>query len=156
MEVLKLGFEKMVKLFINKKLIDPANELNGAGGGLAAGLQIFFGAKIIKAKDFINKMLSVKIDKFAPDFVVTGEGAFDEQSMMDKGAKIVIENYISRNIPVFLVCGKIDKHLLKNFGKNVIPIELQSFFKNQRKSIENFQKGLELAGEKIIKHVFSS
>ncbi len=155
-KVLKLGFEKIVKLFINKKLINSANELNGAGGGLAAGLQIFFDAKIIKAKNFINRMLSYKIDEFAPDFVVTGEGAFDEQSIMDKGAKIVIENCVSRNIPVFLVCGKIDKDLLKDLGVKIIPIELQSFFKNQRESIENFQKGLELAGEKIIKHVFSS
>ena len=154
-ELLELGFSRMLNLLKNNGLVDSIDELSGAGGGLAAGLQILFDAKILPAQDFINEMLSDKITEFAPDIVVTGEGAFDNQSLMDKGAKIVIENCISRNIPVILLCGKIDKDSISIYGNKIFPIELQSFFPNQQDSINNFQKGLELAGKQIINYIFN-
>ena len=153
--ILEQGFSKILKLTETNKLAQSAGKLSGAGGGLAAGLQIFFDARTIKAKDFINGMLSDKLTEFAPDFVLTGEGAFDKQSLMDKGAKVVIEQCISRNIPVILLCGKIDKNSIKGYGDKVFPIELQSFFESQQDSINNFQKGLELAGKGIIDYIFS-
>ena len=155
-DVMELGFTKMLKLFKDNGLVESSAGLSGAGGGLAAGLQIFFNVmKIIMAKDFITGMLSGKIDEVAPDFILTGEGAFDGQSLMNKGAKVVIDNCISRDIPVFLVCGKIDKNSISSYGDKVFPIELQSFFKNQQESINNFQKGIELAGEKVIDYIFN-
>jgi glycerate kinase len=152
-EVLELGFEKLINLFHYKGLIGLINDLNGAGGGLAAGLQIFFNAKIIKSKEFITSMLLREINSFAPDFVITGEGAFDKQSLMDKGAKVVIDICEPNNIPVFLVCGRIENDSLNGFGDKVIPIELQSFFKSKQESIENYEKGLEFAAEKIINYI---
>ena len=153
LEVLELGFEKLINLFYNKGLISSSKNLNGAGGGLAAGLQVFFDAEIVKSKELITNMFLKKLKSFAPDFVITGEGSFDKQSLMDKGASVIIDICKSQNIPVFLVCGRIDEDLLRDYSHKVIPIELQFFFKNERESIENFQKGLEFATEKVISYL---
>jgi glycerate kinase len=155
-DALELGFEKLINLFYNKGLISLSDKLSGAGGGLAAGLQIFFDAHITESRKFIADMLIPVINSFAPDYVITGEGAFDKQSLLDKGANVVIDICKEYNIPVFLVCGKIDENALGNFGKGVIPIELQSFFKGSDDSIKNFEKGLEIAAEKIINYIFST
>ena len=154
-EILEEGFNKILNLLINKEIIESADELCGAGGGLAAGLQIFLNAKIVTAKEFINGMLMDRINEFAPDYVLTGEGAFDDQSLMDKGAKVVIDHCISRNIPVILLCGRIDKDSTNAYGDKIFPIELQSLFENQQDSINNFEKGLELAGKRIINYIFN-
>jgi glycerate 2-kinase len=153
---LELGFEKLINLFYNKGLIGLSDKLSGAGGGLAGGLQIFFNAQITESRKFIADMLVPEINRYTTDYVITGEGAFDKQSLMDKGAKVVIDACEEYNIPVFLVCGKIDKNSLSSFGKRVIPIELQSFFKSRDESIKNFEKGLEIAAEKIINYIFST
>ena len=155
-EILEQGFSKILNLLKNDRLVGSANELSGAGGGLAAGLQIFFNAKIRTAKEFINGALSKRIEEFAPDFVLTGEGAFDAQSLMDKGAKIVIDYCISKNIPIILLCGKIDKNSISAYGDKLFPIELESFFESPQDSIKNFEKGLELAGKSIIDYIFHS
>ena len=152
-EALELGFEKLIKLFYNKGITRLNDELNGAGGGLAAGLQIFFNAKITKSRKFIADMFMEEIKHFAPNYVITGEGAFDKQSLMDKGAKVIIDICEAHHIPVFLVSGIIDKNSLTGLGKGVIPIELQAFFKSKNESIENFEKGLEFAAEKIINYI---
>jgi glycerate kinase len=94
-----------------------------------------------------------EIKHFAPNYVITGEGAFDKQSLMDKGAKVIIDICEAHHIPVFLVSGIIDKNSLTGLGKGVIPIELQAFFKSKDESIENFEKGLEFAAEKIINYI---
>ena len=153
-DVLDLGFEKLIKLFYDNGITSLTDKLSGAGGGLAAGLQIFFNAEITRSREFIAGMLSEEINTFAPDYVITGEGAFDKQSLMDKGAKVVIDICEEHHIPVFLVSGIIDENSLTGLGKRVIPIELQSFFKSKEESIENFEKGLEIAAEKIINYIF--
>lgn len=154
-EILEEGFNKIFNLITNKGITESADELHGAGGGLAAGLQIFLNAKIVTSKEFINGMVMDRINEFAPDFVLTGEGAFDDQSLMDKGAKVIIDYCIPRNIPVILLCGKIDKNIIRSYGDKIFPIELQSFFGNQQDSINNFGKGLELAGKRIIDYIFN-
>lgn len=154
-DILEIGFTKIIKLLKNNRLVDSVEKLSGAGGGLAAGLEIFFNAKIIKAKDFIQGLLLRKVDDFTPDFVITGEGAFDRQSLMNKGANVIIEYFSSKKIPVFLICGKIDKEAVKKFGSDVIPIELSSFFNDETESIRNYEKGLELAAEKIKSYIFA-
>ncbi len=151
--VLEAGFNKIINLLINNNLLNPTEVLNGSGGGLAAGLKIFFNAEIVKAKDFIQNFLLPKADDFAPDFVVTGEGSFDRQSLMNKGAKVVTEYFSSKKIPIFLVCGKIDKETVKKLEGNVIPIELSNFFNDEAESIKNYEKGFILAAEQIKNYI---
>ena len=50
---IEYGFENLVKIFNQNDIGDSSNELSGAGGGLAAGFQIFLNSQINYSKDFI-------------------------------------------------------------------------------------------------------
>lgn len=152
-EIIEDGFVNVIKILKNNNLACLPKKLSGAGGGLAAGLQIFFDAKVIESKEFINEKLLREQLSLVPDFIITGEGSFDKQSLQNKGAKVVIDRFRNTRSPVFLVCGKIDPHSLTKLGGNIIPIELVKFFKNEQDSIINFDKGIKLASEKILTYL---
>jgi len=148
-DFLESGFNQILKLLGRKNITYPIESLSGAGGGLAAGLQLFFGAIPVKAEDFILNEIMGKIDINNFDYILTGEGAFDKQSLLKKGASIIIDQAISLDKKIFLVCGSIDFELIKKLGGKIIPIELNDFFENSADSIKNIEKGLKLAAEKI-------
>ena len=147
-EVMELGFTKIVNILKNKGLKRSFDELSGAGGGLAAGLHLFFNASSIKAEKFIIEELKLedKIKDF--DIVITGEGNFDEQTLDGKGAGIVLRMASRQNKRVILCCGNVENKVKDKLGEIDI-IELTSFFDSREESIKNFEKGIELASGKI-------
>jgi glycerate kinase len=78
--------------------------------------------------------------------VITGEGSFDEQSMMGKGAGVIISLFEKQNIPVILCCGRIDREISENLSMNVFPIELQTYIDDP---INNFEEAIKIACEEI-------
>lgn len=149
-EVMELGFTKIVNILKNKRLEHSFNDLSGAGGGLAAGLHMFFNASYIKADEFIRKQLKLEENIKDVDIIVTGEGHFDEQSLNGKGAGIVLKLGSEFNKEIILCCGKIERKVREKLEDNVNVIELISFFESEADSICNFEKGIELASRKII------
>jgi glycerate 2-kinase len=135
---------------LNNKLIHSDRQLNGSGGGLAAGLEVLFGAEIISSEVFIDEILLSDIDKSSIDAVVTGEGAFDEQSLQDKGAHIIIEKFREYNKPIFLICGTIEKSISDNLPSMVKVIQLIDFFNSEEDSIKYYETGLQKAAKEII------
>ncbi len=148
-EVMELGFTKIVNILKNKGLKRSFNTLSGAGGGLAAGLYLFFNASSIKADEFIRKDLRLedRIKNF--DIVITGEGSFDEQTLDGKGAGIVLRVASIQKRRVILCCGRVEDRVKDKLGENVEVIEFTSFFSSKEESIKNFEKGIELASNKI-------
>jgi glycerate 2-kinase len=146
------GLVNILNLFKIKKIDILDNEINGAGGGIAAGLQFLLKSDLTKANDFIKEVLS-DITLEAVDLIITGEGAFDLQSMEGKGANLIINKFRDSNKPIFLVCGKIDKSVLHKLPSNLMPIEISSFFNTVEESIKNTRAGIKLASLEIIKHI---
>jgi glycerate 2-kinase len=144
------GFTNIYNLLLNNKLIHSDRQLNGSGGGLAAGLEVLFGAEIISSEVFIDEILLSDIDKSSIDAVVTGEGAFDEQSLQDKGAHIIIEKFREYNKPIFLICGTIEKSISDNLPSMVKVIQLIDFFNSEEDSIKYYETGLQKAAKEII------
>lgn len=145
---IEIGFNKIANLLKNNKIYDPSKELSGAGGGLAAGFQIFFNADITQSFQFISKIIKSDIINSA-DIVITGEGAFDSQSLMKKATGSILQVFNSRHIPIFLCCGKIDRKIIGSL--NIIkPIQLIDYFDNEKDAIKHYKKGLELACSEII------
>ncbi|MCL5030954.1 MAG: glycerate kinase, partial [Bacteroidetes bacterium] len=112
-EIVEKGFDNIINILKNNKIIESSKNLSGAGGGLAAGLQVFFGAKLIQSKQFILNELGIKKIKNI-GLVITGEGAFDKQSLMDKATGSLVKYFSSKNIPVLICCGIYDKQIAKN------------------------------------------
>lgn len=157
---LSYGFTNIYNILQNKELVESSIQLNGAGGGLAAGLQIFFEAEIITSSEFINTQILKDISLNDIDAVITGEGAFDLQSLENKGAHVIIEKLSEWNtsgnnieLPMFLVCGKIDQNIVSGLAKNVIVIELSKYFNSHEESIRNYETGLKKAAKEIVNHL---
>lgn len=149
LHIIEKGFNNIINLLKKMGMVDSADDLSGAGGGLAAGLSIFFNAEVKYANDFILKDLGFRKIKDNIDYVVTGEGSFDNQSLMEKGTGIIIEEFKDSVKRIFLVCGIIDKKVKKSLNEKVYCIELQKYFSSKEESIKNFEKGIELASKEI-------
>lgn len=148
-ELLEKGFVNMLKqLEIDD---DTIKQLNGAGGGLSAGLKLFFNANNKFAKQFITQSLSVNSNSDFYDLVITGEGKFDAQTFYNKGAMIVYNEFAEKNIPLFFICGISDGDLPEN--DNLHLIELSEYFDSVEESLKNVDKGIELASKKICKEI---
>lgn len=152
------GFENILReLELDENFI---SKLNGAGGGLAAALKIFFNAEEISAKEFIQNDLGViPIDSQANsessnyDLVVTGEGKYDSQSLLNKGAMIIANYFAQKNIPVYIICGETEGDLPEN--ENIHVIELSEYFDSTEESLENIDLGIDLACKQISKYLIN-
>ncbi len=156
LQLIEKGFENIINILGKMGMIDSADNLSGSGGGLAAGLSIFFNAEPRSAKDFILKDLGINKIKEKVDYVCTGEGSFDAQSLMGKGAGIIIDEFKDSAKKIFLVCGKIEKEAKKKLSENVYCIELIKYFSSREESMKNFEKGAELACNEINNIIFQN
>jgi glycerate kinase len=83
------------------------------------------------------------------DFVITGEGAFDNQSLMGKGAGIILGEFEKQCSKIFLLCGIIRDEVKQKLPDNILPIEINNFFQNKDEAILNITSGIRLACIKI-------
>ena len=142
--------EESFKHILSKLKIrdDQIEKLSGAGGGLAAGLQIFFNAKIKSAKDFIVNDLGINSEKYKFDIVITGEGKLDEQSLFSKGAMIVLDQFLDKGTLKVVICGS--SSLNDSIYDETHVIEISNFFSSKEDSIKNYEQGIELAVKQLI------
>ncbi len=153
--ILEEGFIHLLNLLENNGLQLSYNKLSGAGGGIPAAFQIFYNKPLLNSSDFIKYNLG--LNKYSDldniDYLITGEGAYDNQSEFGKGVGTLINLFGSRVKQIFLVCGKISKDSFVSFSKNVVPIEIHKYFNSEEESILNYREGLEKACHSIVKHL---
>jgi glycerate kinase len=148
-EELDKGFVKILtELEIDKKTI---KELHGSGGGLAAAFKIFFDADERFASQFILHDLGIHNNQSNYNLVITGEGKLDSQTIMNKGAMIVVDEFAQKNIPVYFICGLTEGDLPKI--NNLKVLELAEYFNSQEESIKKIEQGIELACKRIVKDI---
>ena len=143
------GFSKLINLFGNKGLDVSSNILSGAGGGIPSALQIFFKSPIITSQEFILDKLELDNIKDSIDYLITGEGAYDSQSQLGKGAGLLVKMFTPRSEKVFIICGKADKASKEIHPANVKLIELNKYFSSDSESIRNYELGIQKACEEI-------
>ena len=78
----------------------------GAAGGLGAGLMWFMNASLKGGADTVLNLLKFDDALNGADWVITGEGRFDTQSLSGKAPLGVIERAKRRSIPVCVFCGE--------------------------------------------------
>ncbi|MFO7525474.1 MAG: glycerate kinase [Ignavibacteriaceae bacterium] len=150
---LRKGFSNIYNIIKNKGIIEIPNLLYGAGGGLAAGMQIFFNADVTSSKNFINDQILNNINLDEIGAVITGEGSFDKQSLESKGAYTIIHKFMGADLPIFLICGKFDKKVLPDLPEYVKVIELIKYFNSSEESIKNYKTGLKRAVIEIVDYL---
>nr|WP_273567211.1 glycerate kinase [Maribacter sp. Hal144] len=127
---------------------------SGAAGGAAYGLKAFLGADYISGIDFILKISKVDgmMETQNFDYIITGEGKFDEQTLNGKLIKGVTDFGKTQGIPVIAVCGKLDldEKNLEKIGLEAI-VEVREADKSLKYNMEHAPELV----EKAIKAFFS-
>jgi glycerate kinase len=139
---IKLGIMNILKLMKDNLKIVLPSRLNGAGGGLATGINLLYNSEIISAKDFIKNFILKDSDLDKVDAVITGEGQFDFQSFEGKGTGVIIELFKNRKTPVFLINGSTILAKEKTLPENVQNINLIDLFSSREESMQKFDLGL--------------
>lgn len=93
---------------VNPKMLTQAGA--GAGGGLAAGLATFLGAKLVSGIDWSLDLLKFNNLVEDVDLVIVGEGRLDRQSLSGK-TPIGIARRVPQGVPVIAICGSLSDDL---------------------------------------------
>lgn len=79
----------------------------GAAGGVAAGLQGFLNATLVKGIDYFLDITGFEDALQKADLVITGEGSIDEQTLRGKGPFGVALRAREKNVPVIGLAGRV-------------------------------------------------
>ena len=106
--ILDKGLRNMASLFQDQFEIDIQN-IKGAGaaGGMGAGAKVFLDANLISGIDLIKKLVDFDSKIQNADWMITGEGKLDHQTLSGKTIQGVIASSKKYNIPVAAFCGSI-------------------------------------------------
>ncbi|MEL6977006.1 MAG: glycerate kinase, partial [Bacteroidota bacterium] len=80
----------------------------GAAGGLGAGTIVFLNATLTSGIDLVMELADFENALQNANWVITGEGQFDEQTLSGKTIAGVLKVAKERNIPVAALCGSVD------------------------------------------------
>jgi glycerate kinase len=106
--ILDQGLRNMATLFKDQFEIDIQNiKGGGAGGGMGAGAKVFLKANLISGIDLIKKLVDFDSKIRNADWIITGEGNIDHQTLSGKTIQGVIASAKKYNIPVAAFCGNI-------------------------------------------------
>jgi len=96
------NFEKVVSKTFNKAADFPGA---GAGGGIASGTYIFLNAQMQKGIQYIIQAMELEEKIKKADWVITGEGKVDTQTLSGKVVSAVAELALKFKKPLLLLCG---------------------------------------------------
>ncbi len=132
--------------------INPRNTPgSGAAGGVAAAGLSVLKAKIESGFDWIANVTKLQSLIESTDVVITGEGSFDQQSLMGKGPGEIIKLAQAANKQICVIAGKIDADILGQ-----IPcVALVDLAPSAEESIQNPQVWLTVATEKLLREIDS-
>jgi glycerate kinase len=106
---LESGLEKLAQL-VSETLDIEIGDLPGAGaaGGLAAGAVAFLGAKLVPGIDTIMAESGLAKALQGADWVITGEGRFDHQSLRGKVVSGVAEAAAAAGVKTAVLAGCVE------------------------------------------------
>ncbi|MBN1392396.1 MAG: glycerate kinase [Sedimentisphaerales bacterium] len=118
-EQLEAGLKHLAKV-VKKQLGIEIDKVPGSGaaGGLAAGAIAFMGAKLVSGIETIIRESGFSEEISDADWVITGEGRFDSQSLRGKVVSGVTEAAKSSGAKVAVIAGRVElsEKQWRNFG----------------------------------------
>ena len=141
--ILELGMKHLVK--IAKEYTGNDFELEpmtGSAGGVAFSLKAFLGAELLSGFSYLANLISLEERIKVVDFVITGEGNLDSQSLMGKGVIELAKLAKKHSKKVIALCGDYDKNInwKEHYIEHVIEINpeglpLEESLKNTKQLI---------------------
>jgi glycerate kinase len=105
----------LVKSTLNKNIDTPGS---GAAGGLAAGAIAFFDAELVPGIEAIMNIINFNEAIRDADWIITGEGCFDWQSLNGKVVSGIINKAKTKSAKIGILAGdcKLKSEEWKNYG----------------------------------------
>jgi len=88
----------------------------GAAGGIPAALIAALGARIVRGAEWIAEQRSLEQAIISGDVIITGEGAFDAQSLMGKAPGLVIDMARRHGKQIMVVAGSVDRRIAEKYA----------------------------------------
>jgi len=107
-EILDSGLQNISKIIYNTFGIDVSQiQGGGAAGGVGSGMVAFCNSKILNGINEVMELLNIDYYIQQSDFIITGEGLLDKQTLNGKLIKGVAERCKKMNKPFGIICGDI-------------------------------------------------
>ncbi len=110
----------LVKRTLDREIADMPG--SGAAGGLAAGLVAFCNAKLHNGAELILDAIGFEKILEDADLVITGEGAFNRQTLYGKAPLCVARRAKKRDIPVLFLTGSIEEYVPEIYSHGVTAV----------------------------------
>jgi len=107
-EQLERGLENLAGIVSRDLKIEIA-DIPGAGasGGLSAGAICFMNAKVVSGAKTVIDFCNLEDELADADWVITGEGCFDHQSLYGKAVAAVAESANRYKTPIVVISGQV-------------------------------------------------
>ena len=127
---------------------------SGAAGGLGGGAIAFLGAEQRSGIELVKDLLDFDSQIEGADWIITGEGALDEQSLYGKTIKGICDSAKPRNIPVAVFCGHLDLSEEKRKETGILyATSINQPGQPLKEAIANTRTNLEEAVEHFVKEL---
>ncbi|MFP4580028.1 MAG: glycerate kinase [Candidatus Sumerlaeia bacterium] len=108
-EQLETGLAKLAECVKQDLGISLARKKRaGAAGGLAGGLHAFCGARLEAGAEVIAREIELEVAIARADWVITGEGRIDRQTVYGKAPAEVAAIAARHHVPVIAIAGSVD------------------------------------------------
>ena len=96
----------------------------GAAGGVGGALAAMLGAQLMPGAQMVLDALHFDERVAGSDFIVTGEGRIDAQTLMGKAPAVILQRALRLDIPVIAVGGTVVwcDELRKSPFKAIVPL----------------------------------
>ena len=156
-EIVRLdeGLRNFAKILEKQFKVDVQNIAGaGAAGGLGAAASVFLKAQLTSGIELIKEMAQFDTNIKDADWIITGEGKLDDQTLSGKALQGILQSAKGKGIPVAAFCGAIDitEKTASKLGlaytvaisKDMPNLEaaLKWSYKNLEAAAEEFAKGL--------------
>ncbi|MDP5157920.1 MAG: glycerate kinase [Flaviramulus sp.] len=114
---------------------------SGAAGGMGAGSIVFLNAELQSGIDLVKQLIEFDKKIYDSDWIITGEGKLDSQTLSGKTIKGVLASAKAKNIKVATFCGALDldENSSENFGIHYTDAVI-NYSKNLDDAIKNSEK----------------
>lgn len=146
---LNSGLKSFSEVLDNQFNID-SQQIKGAGaaGGMGAGTFAFLDGELLPGIDLIKQIADFDTKVKNADWIITGEGNLDRQTLSGKALNGVISSALTNQIKVAVFCGNIDldneelKTLGITYNASIMDkaIDLEDAIKNTKVYLENIAK----------------
>lgn len=119
----------------------------GAAGGMGAGTLVFLNAELKSGIDLVKDLIGFDKKIEGADWIITGEGKLDEQTLSGKTIQGVLTSAKRQNISIAVLCGSssLSVETTKNMGISYVDAIM-----NEAKNMEDALKNAETYLSKMV------